>query len=151
VATAGIAKPPVNMRFSWWNGVASRCACHVRNAERPHYWIPLQLISGPEPQPSRAGVVQRILLILTATAVVGCSSRDLRGRSTPSTDGHTYLIIADDNGGRCGPLLVDGAQWPHALGVAGPVRPGEHTIACGTHVVIRIDSGATFRFDYWGP
>jgi hypothetical protein len=96
-------------------------------------------------------IVLRILICLAAAAFVGCSGRELRGRSTPSADGRTYLIIADDNGGQCGPLLVDGARWPHAVGVAGPVRPGKHTIACGTHVTIGIDSGQTFRFDYWGP
>lgn len=84
-------------------------------------------------------------------AVLACSGRELRGRSTASPDGGTYLVIADDNGGYCGPLRVDGAVWPHRLNEPGRVRPGEHTIACGGSVVIRIEAGRTFRFDYWGP
>ena len=51
----------------------------------------------------------RLPLWLGLVAAVGCASRDLRGRSTPSKDGQTYLVIADDNGGKCGPMRVDGA------------------------------------------
>jgi hypothetical protein len=88
---------------------------------------------------------------LLVLALIACAERELRGRSTRSPDGQTYLVIADDNGGQCGPLRVDGAVWPHAVGVAGRIQPGEHTVACGTEVTIRVDSGRTFRFDYWGP
>ena len=88
---------------------------------------------------------------LAALGLAGCADRELRGRSTPSGDGQTYLIIADNNGGKCGPLRVDEAPWPHEIGVAGRVEPGEHVVACGTEVTIRVDSGQTFRFDYWGP
>ena len=94
---------------------------------------------------------------LGATVVVplmfllGCTGRDLRGTSNTSPDGGTYLIIADDNGGKCGPLLVDGVPWPMPLDSAGAITPGVHSLACGTELEIRVDSGQTFRFDYWGP
>ena len=93
----------------------------------------------------------RLPLWLGLVAAVGCASRDLRGRSTPSKDGQTYLVIADDNGGKCGPMRVDGAVWPHAIGAPGRIAPGTHVIACGGDVSVRVDSGQTFRFDYWGP
>ena len=94
----------------------------------------------------------RLPLWLGLVAAVGCASRDLRGRSTPSKDGQTYLVIADDNGGNCGPMRVDGAVWPHAIGKAGRIAPGTHVIACGDgDISFRVDSGQTFRFDYWGP
>jgi len=48
-------------------------------------------------------------------------------------------------------MRVDGAVWPHASGTAGRISPGTHVIACGGDISIRVDSGQTFRFDYWGP
>lgn len=78
-------------------------------------------------------------------------ARELRGRAERSADGRTYLVVADANGGRCGPVSVDGRPWPHAVGAPGPVSPGRHTIACGTEVEVQVDSGTTFRLDYWGP
>jgi len=93
----------------------------------------------------------RLSLWLGFVATVSCTGRDLRGRSTPSKDGQTYLVIADDNGGKCGPMRVDGTVWPHPIGAAGQIAPGTHVIACGTDVSVRVDSGQTFRFDYWGP
>ena len=80
-----------------------------------------------------------------------CGKHDLRGESSPSADGKTYLIIADANGGKCGPLLVDGAVWPHAINSPGEVRPGRHVIACGTEMPVQVDSAQTYRFNYWGP
>ena len=91
---------------------------------------------------------------LAAVALAGCADGDIRGRSIPSRDGHTYLIIADDNGGHCGSLRVDGKVWPHPADSAGRVTPGEHTIACGSDdsgFTVRVDSAQTYRFDYWGP
>jgi hypothetical protein len=88
---------------------------------------------------------------LVGLAVISCTAHDLRGSSTPSPDGRTYLVIADDNGGQCGPLTVDGAPWPHAVGVPGAIEPGDHLVACGSEVAVRVDSGRTFRLDYWGP
>ena len=96
-------------------------------------------------------VLRHRLRWLALLATVGCTSRQLRGRSTPSENGGTYLVIADDNGGRCGPLHVDGVPWPHAVGAPGAVRPGEHVVECGTKITIRVDSATTFRLDYWGP
>jgi len=86
------------------------------------------------------------LLVITA-----CGAHDLRGGSSPSRDGRTYLIIADDNGGKCGPLLVDGVVWPYAINSPGEVRPGRHVIACGTEMPVQVDSAKTYRFTYWGP
>ena len=98
------------------------------------------------------GVRSRCACVLAAVMVItGCAERELRGRSQDSKDGRTYLIVADDNGGHCGPILVDGKAWSHALNVAGSIRPGVHRIACGTELEFAIDSGNTFRFDYWGP
>jgi hypothetical protein len=88
---------------------------------------------------------------LLVLAMIGCNTHDLRGSSIPSPDGRTYLVIADDNGGQCGPLTVDRAPWPHAVGALGAVKPGDHLVACGSEVAIRVDSGQTFRLDYWGP
>jgi hypothetical protein len=89
------------------------------------------------------------LVLLTLGACAGAG--ELRGRSTPSPDGRTYLIVADDNGGACGPVRVDGVPWPHPIGTAGPIAPGTHVLACGTELEIQIDSGQTLHFDYWGP
>src|SRR5688572_12278937 len=94
----------------------------------------------------------RVFCGLAASLMVsGCGDRELRGRTSDSPDGRTYLIVADNNGGQCGPIMVDGERWPHALDSAGPIRPGLHRIACGTEVEITIDSGKTFSFDYWRP
>jgi hypothetical protein len=46
---------------------------------------------------------------------------------------------------------VDGVPWPHQVGTPGAIAAGEHVLACGTEVRIRIDAGRTFRFEYWGP
>jgi hypothetical protein len=92
------------------------------------------------------------LALLGLVATIGCTrDDDIRGESERSPDGGTYLIIADDNGGQCGPMLVDGAVWPHRIDEPGPVRPGPHVIACGTEMSVQVDSGHTYRFDYWGP
>jgi hypothetical protein len=89
---------------------------------------------------------------LIIVAGIGCCGEcELRGKVTDSKDGRTYLIIADDNGGQCGPMLVDGKRWPHPIDSAGAVTPGDHVIECGTDITVRVDSGKTFRFDYWGP
>lgn len=81
----------------------------------------------------------------------GCEKRDLRGSSEKSTDGRTYLIVADDNGGGCGPILVDGR--PQALGARAPISAGVHSISCGLggDIKFTVAPGTIFRFDYWGP
>lgn len=101
--------------------------------------------------PPNGGILLSIRSWLAILALAGCTAHDLRGRSTASRDGRTYLIIADDDGGQCGPIRVDGATWPHAIGERGAIRPGDHVISCGAEVTIHVDSGEVFRFDYWGP
>ena len=78
---------------------------------------------------------------------------NLRGSVSDSVDGETYLVIADDNGGACGPMIVDGEVWPFAIGQPGPVAPGRHTLGCGSPEGISfvIPEGKLFEFDYWGP
>ncbi|VXC05724.1 conserved hypothetical protein [Pseudomonas sp. 8BK] len=76
---------------------------------------------------------------------------ELRGRYKESSDGKTYLVIEDDNGGQCGPLLVDKKEWPYDLNQKGQVEPGEHSIECGTGMEIIIKEGKTYYFNYWGP
>lgn len=81
----------------------------------------------------------------------GCSDEHLRGSVSPSEDGKTYLSIVDDNGGKCGPILVNGKVWEYKLNEAGPISPGTHTIECGTKIEFTIPDSVVFRFDYWGP
>lgn len=81
----------------------------------------------------------------------GCRARELRGYSDPSRDGRTFLVVDDDNGGHCGPILVDGQRWPHRIHALGAIAPGDHVIACGGQIQFRISRGSTFHFDYWGP
>lgn len=82
-----------------------------------------------------------------------CSDGELRGKSKPSPDGQTYLVVEDDNGGACGQLFVDGEPWNTPLHEAGPVQPDAHAIACGdgASISFEIREGTTFHFDYWGP
>ena len=84
----------------------------------------------------------------------GCDD-DIRGSSERSRDGQTWLRVADDNGGGCGPILVDGRRWRHAIGEPGRVSPGPHRIACGVSMdddlVVDVSDGTTSTFDYRGP
>jgi len=57
----------------------------------------------------------------------------------------------DDNGGKCGPIKVDGKVWSYSIGQAGRVEPGIHTIECGGSIQFDIPEGVLFKFDYWGP
>ena len=82
---------------------------------------------------------------------LACDDGYLRGSVATSADGKTYLEVLDDNGGQCGPLIVDGKPWPHAIGVAGPIQPGTHRIECGGEIEFTVPSGTVFSFDYWGP
>ncbi len=92
-----------------------------------------------------------IIAWVTASAVGGCDDGYLRGSVSDSPDGATYLAVVDDNGGKCGPIRVDGIVWPHKLGEPGRVSPGHHTIECGGKISFEIPKGVVFRFDYWGP
>lgn len=76
---------------------------------------------------------------------------ELRGRDKYSPDGKTYLVIEDDNGGNCGPLIVNGKQWPHNLYEKGQIEPGEVSIECGTWMGVDVRAGTIYYFDYWGP
>jgi len=98
-----------------------------------------------------ASPLTRRILLLGTLVLIGCNDRHLRGSVKASQDGGTYLAVADDNGGQCGPIKVDGAPWPHKLKVAAPIRPGTHTIECGTSLSFEIPPGVVFSFDYWGP
>jgi len=101
-----------------------------------------------------------VLLVGLAISVSSaCDDDHLRGEVSPSRDGATYLMIADDNGGRCGDLIVDGRAWPHPVGTAGRIEPGVHAIDCGSldefdadnAIQFRVPEGVVFRFNYWGP
>jgi hypothetical protein len=91
------------------------------------------------------------LLVLLCVTGGGCSKRSLRGTTTASPDGKTYLSVDDDNGGKCGPLTVDGSPWLHKIGQPGAIEPGAHKIQCGGWIGFKIPSGVVFHFDYWGP
>ncbi len=82
---------------------------------------------------------------------MGCQERELRGKIAQSDDGQTYLVVEDDNGGGCGPIIVDGKQWQYPIHVRGLVKPGHHVISCGGEIEFEIKKGTTFHFDYWGP
>lgn len=103
-----------------------------------------------------------LLLLILAVAVAvffikNILSRDpdtvyeLRGRYKPSPDGKTYLVVEDDNGGQCGPLLLDNTPWAYELNRKGAVSPGDHRIDCGAGIMFTVPEGATYYFDYWGP
>ena len=100
-----------------------------------------------------------LVLILIICAIVAehifsldpDATYELRGRYKESSDGKTYLVIEDNNGGQCGPLLVDNNEWPHSLNEKGRVDPGEHSIECGTSMEVLIKEGTTYYFNYWGP
>lgn len=89
--------------------------------------------------------------MLSAMTALSCECRDLRGTISPSPDGKTYLAVVDDNGGGCSAILVDGAVWPHSIGEAAQIAPGDHKIECDGEIGFTIPEGSVFRFDYWGP
>ena len=89
--------------------------------------------------------------LLAPIALAGCDDGYLRGSVGPSKDGGTYLAVVDDNGGACGPLLLDGKPWLYKIGEPGPVSSGRHRIECGGWVEFDIPHGVVFKFDYWGP
>ena len=97
------------------------------------------------------GSAAALLICLIAALSSGCDDGHLRGSVTPSDDDRTYLAVVDDNGGQCGPILVDGEKWPYAIGQPGPIEPGRHTIECGGALSFEIPAGVVYSFDYWGP
>ena len=92
-----------------------------------------------------------IALLIVAIAITACDDGYLRGSVTKSSDGKTYLSVIDDNGGKCGPIMVDGKVWPYKIGEAGPINPGRHKMECGGWINFDIPAGVIFHFDYWGP
>ena len=92
-----------------------------------------------------------VLICAMLITLITCSKRELRGTFTPSKDGQTYLIVADNNGGHCGSIKVDGKTWSHPIGQAARIDPGRHIIECGGEIEFEIRPGVVFRFDYWGP
>ena len=83
--------------------------------------------------------------------LIGCGDGHLRGSVTSSLDGKTYLVVVDDNGGHCGPIIVDGKEWKYKIDEAGLISPGIHTIECGTEIKFEIPQGVVYCFEYWGP
>ena len=84
--------------------------------------------------------------------ILSCGKKDLRGESTPSADGNTYLLIAESPG--CATFSVDGKPWPHGVGVRGAVSAGRRELSCSdgsNQIQFEVKQGQTFRFDYWGP
>jgi len=92
-----------------------------------------------------------LLFAVSQMLLAACDESNLRGKWSKSADGKTYLAVVDDNGGGCGPIIVDGKRWPYKIGVPGPVAPGRHTIECGGSMAFDIPVGVTFQFNYWGP
>jgi hypothetical protein len=87
-------------------------------------------------------------------ALFGCGKRELRGKSAASSDGKTYLVVDDNNGGACGSIMIDDRVWPQSIHLPGEIEPGVHKIACGdsgNSIEFEIKPGTTFHFDYWGP
>jgi hypothetical protein len=90
-----------------------------------------------------------LLISSVAFGFMACDDGHLRGSVEPSNDGETYLVIAEGN--NCDQILIDGIQWPHAIGESGALVPGDHVIDCNGEIAFAIPAGTTFTFDYWGP
>ena len=124
--------------------------CRICRAPRPAVLCRVNR----EDQYAAAEFVMNRLTLLTIVAVLscGCSERDIRGATSASKDGRTYLVVVESNGPECGSLKVDGKIWPHALGEAGEVAPGRHSTQCGIpYIELDIPQGQIFKFDDWGP
>ena len=99
---------------------------------------------------SNRALFSTVLLSIVLT-LVNCGNQNLRGSMAKSADGNTYLNVIDDNGGNCGPIIVDGKVWSHRIGEPGLISPGRHKIECGGWIEFEIPKGVIFSFDYWGP
>lgn len=60
------------------------------------------------------------------------------------------LAVADHNGEHCGPILLDGKVWPHRIGEAGRIEPGDHSIACGGEIQFSIPRGVVYKLQLLG-
>ena len=96
-------------------------------------------------------MIRKAILAVALVSCASCEHSTLRGTFAATQDHKTYLAIVDDNGGHCGPIKVDGKVWPYAIGQAGQVEPGTHTIWCGGTIQFDIPEGVVFKFNYWGP
>jgi hypothetical protein len=83
-------------------------------------------------------MIRVVFFAASLVLCVDCTHRQLRGSATPSQDGYTYLAVMDDNGGKCGPIKVDGKVWPFSIRQSGRIEPGSHTIECGGSIKVDI-------------
>jgi hypothetical protein len=91
------------------------------------------------------------LLLLPFILLNAACSQITRGSEINSADGKTYLVVAELDGPACTTVYLDGKPWPHAVGVAGAIEPGEHEIKCAAPIHFIVRPGTVFRFKYWGP
>lgn len=92
-----------------------------------------------------------VSVLLLPLILVGCEDGDLRGKFSKSADGKTYLAVTDDNGGKCGPLTIDGKNWEKPINRPREIVPGKHVIKCGGEIGFTVPAGVTYKFNYWGP
>ena len=95
--------------------------------------------------------IRLLLFSILVASFCSCGDGILRGEEVTSLDGQTYLVVKDDNGGGCGPILIDGVEWNFKINEPGKINPGVHTIECGGKIEFEIKEGTIFYFDYWGP
>lgn len=77
--------------------------------------------------------------------------RYLRTSSGKSPDGKTYLVI-EDNTTKCGPIRIDGVDWPQPVQGQGEIAPGQHSISCDDPKFTRqfeVKEGTIVRVQYW--
>ena len=97
----------------------------------------------------------RIIPIVCAIfAIGGCDDGHLRGAVSVSADGKSNFTFADNNGGHCDPLLLDGKNWEQPLHTLVEIKPGAHRAQCGhgdVGISFEVPPNSVFEFDYWGP
>ncbi|MDP2275343.1 MAG: hypothetical protein Q8N23_29575 [Archangium sp.] len=93
------------------------------------------------------------LFFAGAGCCIQCNPNDdLRGARARTPDGGTTLAIIEATPGCT--LTIDGKPWRLPLGVAGPVKPGLHTVSCsntGESIDVDAPAGYASTLDYWGP
>ena len=96
--------------------------------------------------------MKRISIIFICYILQACADDGhLRAEEEASKDGRTYFGVIDNNGGQCGPLLLDGEPWSKAIGEVALIEPGYHEIHCGASIGFTVPKGVVYKFDYWGP
>ena len=100
-----------------------------------------------------SNVLRSVFFRLFSIAFVcaACEDSDMRGKFAKSKDGKTYFAVIDDNGGQCGPLTVDGIEWPKPIDEPREISPGRHVIKCGGEIAFTVPEGVIYKFKYWGP